>query len=311
MPTAPPGVNSSNGNHHEREIYGGCQPGYGGTFPQYSANIQQGIGHFAPGAGGGFGGDSYGNGSGGGGGHYNGSNRGNHRGNGKGQRNGGGGSDGPRYRNGAGDGAHHGTNNGGGKGKGRSGNDNNNNNNGKGRKKGSNGSKGNRLGDSGGRANPPFGRPMNSNPNHHHTSFVPNFGDHLPPPSWNGNGNSSGGSGGSFDARYVPQDAYSSPSYPMDSQQRYGSHQRPHQNQDPHRNPLHLHHAMTTTTSMLAPTRAPLPAEDLVRKLKASRSKVERQKLLAEAEGYGPEARELLTPHAYTVIIATAGRDNG
>ena len=54
----------------------------------------------------------------------------------------------------------------------------------------------------------------------------------------------------------------------------------------------------------------PIPsAEELVRRLKSSRSRHERQRALAELAS-SPN-RGQLTVHAYTVVIATAGRDNG
>jgi len=53
----------------------------------------------------------------------------------------------------------------------------------------------------------------------------------------------------------------------------------------------------------------PPPAEELVRRLKASRSRHERQRALTDIAA-SPN-RHQLTAHAYTVVIATAGRDNG
>ena len=58
------------------------------------------------------------------------------------------------------------------------------------------------------------------------------------------------------------------------------------------------------------PSQQPAPsAEELVRRLKSSRSRHERQRALSEL-AVSPH-RGQLTAHAYTVVIATAGRDNG
>lgn len=58
------------------------------------------------------------------------------------------------------------------------------------------------------------------------------------------------------------------------------------------------------------PSFANVSTEDLVRRLKSSRSRPERQRVLAELGG-NIEHRKKLTAPAATVVVAAAGRDNG